>query len=146
MDPKQLAQEYAQKIKIMQLATAEDNKPWVCTVHFYADKDLNLWWSSRTDRKHSQQLAKNPSASATIMVHENNPDENYVIAVTATGRAELVKDIPEEVRQAYIIKLDRPEHLLPPSNMQEFYRLKPDSMVVFDTKNFPQNPRQEFTI
>lgn len=146
MDPKQLAKQYLQEIKIMQLATAEDNQPWVCAVHFYADDDLNLWWSSRTDRKHSQQLAGNPQASATVLVHENTPEEDYVIAVTATGTAELVKDISEEIKQAYITKLDRPDHLTPPANMQEFYRLKPESIVVFDTKNFLKGPRQEFSL
>jgi uncharacterized pyridoxamine 5'-phosphate oxidase family protein len=144
MDPRQLAKEYLQQIKIMQLATAENNQPWVCTVHFYADDQLNLWWCSQVNRKHSQQLAKNPWASATVMVHENTPEKNYVIAVTAAGQAELVEDIPAATREAYITKLDRPDHLLPPVNMQQFYRLKPDSVVVFDTKNFPQNPRQEF--
>lgn len=146
MDAKKLAKEYLKKIKIMQLATAENNQPWVCTVHFYADNDLNLWWSSRTDRKHSKQLDGNPKASATVMVHENTDEEDYVIAVTATGEAGLVKNVPEEVKQAYIMKLNRPAHLTPPNNMQEFYRLKPESIVVFDTKNFPKDPRQEFKL
>ncbi|HVX57710.1 MAG TPA: pyridoxamine 5'-phosphate oxidase family protein [Candidatus Saccharimonadales bacterium] len=146
MNPKQLAKEYLRQIKVMQLATSENNVPWICTVHFYADDELNLWWSSRTDRKHSQQLANNPQASATVLVHENTPEKDYVIAVTAAGVVELVKDIPADIRQAYITKLDRPDHLLPPNNMQEFYRLKPRSIVVFDTKNFSQDPRQEFTL
>ncbi|HEX5456267.1 MAG TPA: pyridoxamine 5'-phosphate oxidase family protein [Candidatus Saccharimonadales bacterium] len=146
MDPKKLAKEYLENIKIMQLATAENNKPWVCTVHFYADNELNLWWSSRTDRKHSQQLAGNSQASATVLVHENTSEEDYVIAITATGKAELMKGISKEVKQAYITKLDRPAYLTPPNNMQEFYRLKPESIVVFDTKNFPKDPRQEFKL
>lgn len=146
MDSKQLAKEYLHKINIMQLATSKNDQPWVCTVHFYADDNLNLWWSSRTDRRHSEQIAGNPQASATVLVHENTPEEDYVIAVTATGKAELVKDIPEKIKQAYITKLDRPVHLTPPANMQEFYRLKPESIIVFDTKNFPQSPRQEFNL
>jgi general stress protein 26 len=146
MNPKKLAKEYLENIKIMQLATADKNKPWVCTVHFYADNDLNLWWASRTDRKHSLQLAGNPQASATVLVHENTAEKDYVIAVTVSGQAELVKDISENVKQAYITKLDRPEHLTPPNNMQEFYRLRPESIVLFDTKNFPKDPRQEFKL
>lgn len=146
MDSKQLAKEYLHKINIMQLATSKNDQPWVCTVHFYADDNLNLWWSSRTDRRHSEQIAGNPQASATVLVHENTPEEDYVIAVTATGKAEQVKDIPEKIKQAYITKLDRPVHLTPPANMQEFYRLKPESIIVFDTKNFPQSPRQEFNL
>jgi uncharacterized protein YhbP (UPF0306 family) len=144
MDPKKLAKQYLEQIKIMQLATAENNNPWICTVHFYADDNLNLYWSSRTDRKHSEQLAGNPMASATILVHENTPEKDYVIAVTATGKAELVKEPPEGVREAYRAKLDRPDFLMPPNNNQEFYRLRPDTMIVFDTKNFPKDPRQEF--
>ncbi len=146
MDPKKLAKEYLKTIKIMQLATAENNKPWVCTVHFYADDDLKLWWSSQTTRHHSRHIDKNPLASATMLVHENTSEKDYVIAVTATGQASLVKDVPEGIKQAYITKLDRPAHLTPPNNMQEFYCLKPESIVVFDTKNFPRDPRQEFKL
>ncbi len=150
MDPKELARQYLNDIKIMQLATADDNGPWVCTVHFYADGDFNIYWCSRTDRKHSQQLEKNPMASATVMVHENTPEEDYVAAVTLAGKAELMKEIPQDAREAYIAKLDRPSFLLPdpddPKNTQEFYRLKPETMVVFDTKNFPKAPRQEFQL
>jgi uncharacterized protein YhbP (UPF0306 family) len=149
MDPQQLAKEYLKQVNIMQLATTQDNEPWICTVHFYADDALNLYWVSRTDRKHSEQIAQNPSVGVTAVIHENTPEENYVIAVTAVGSAELVKDAPESIRSAYVEKLNKPPSLLPsddPKNLQEFYRLKPDTFVVFDTKNFPKDPRQEFRL
>jgi hypothetical protein len=79
-------------------------------------------------------------------VHENNSEENYVIAVTASGGAEIVNNIPEDIKNAYRTKLDRPDFLMPPNNEQKFYRLKPSSIVVFDTKNFPKDPRQEFEL
>lgn len=150
MDLKQLAKEHLQKINIMQLATTENNNPWICTVHFYADDELHIYWVSRTDRKHSRQIAENPLASATMVVHENTPAEDYVISVTAAGKAELVKDIPDKIKNAYVAKLNKGASLLPsaddPVNLQEFYRLKPDSIVLFDTKNFRQKPRQEFSV
>jgi uncharacterized protein YhbP (UPF0306 family) len=150
MDPKQLAKEYVKQFNVMQLATAEDNDPWICTVHFYADDELNFYWVSSTDRHHSRHIAKNPLASATFVVHENTPEEGYVISVTASGKAEVVTDVADEIRKAYIAKLHKPANLLPDSddsaNLQKFYRLKPDSIIVFDTKNFPKNPRQEFSL
>lgn len=148
MSPKELARQSLERIKVMQLATAEGNDPWLCTVHFYADEALNLYWVSRTDRKHSKQIAGNPKACATMVVHENTPEEEYVISVTLDGNAELVKDAQEKIREAYVAKLNKDASMLPsddPKNLQKFYRLTPESIVLFDTKNFPQSPRQEFS-
>lgn len=148
MDPKELSRKSLQEINILQLATAENNNPWICTVHFYADDQLNLYWVSRTDRKHSKQIAENPFASATMVVHENTPSENYVISVTLSGKAELLADVPAGIREAYVAKLNKPPNMLPdqndPDNLQEFYRLTPSEVVLFDTKNFLKAPRQVF--
>jgi uncharacterized protein YhbP (UPF0306 family) len=147
MDVKQLISQHLADMKIMQLATSLNDEPWVCTLHFYADEQLNLYWVSRTNRHHSQQIAQNPNVSATILVHENTPDEDYVIAVTIAGTAELLTDgVDETIRSEYQTKHQKPDTMLPdptnPNDLQKFYRFKPARIVLFDTKNFLESPRQ----
>lgn len=150
MSPKELVNQFLPAAKIMQLATSANDEPWVCTVHFYSDDALNLYWISKPDRWHSWQISQNPQVAATILVHENTPDENYVVAVTVAGQAELVEPIDENVGQAFIKKLNREATLLEDiasgRNPHKFYRLKPERLVLFDTKNFPADPRQEFKL
>lgn len=134
----------------MQLATSANDDPWICTVHFYTDDDLNFYWVSRSDRLHSEQIAQNPRVAVTVLIHENTPAEDYVIAVSLTGTAEIVEDIDDAVRSSYIAKHNKPDALLPnpddPKNLQRFYKIKPTKFVIFDTLNLTGNPRQELAI
>jgi len=61
----------------MQLATALDNQPWVCSVWFAADKDLNIYWFSSTTRRHSGEVLKNKKVAAAI--GRNMPRDHFDI-------------------------------------------------------------------
>lgn len=147
MTAEEVARREINKCNIMQLATCADNIPWVVTVHFYADDDLNLYWCSRPDRRHSQEIRQNTNASATILIHENTTEENWVIGITVSGKAEELKMLDGKLAQAYIDKLIKdpqmPQKIASGEIPDKWYRLKPESMILFDTKNFPTSPRQQ---
>lgn len=150
-DIKKLLQEYLKQAKVMQLATSVNNQPWVCNVHFYSDEDLNFYWCSLSTRRHSQEIEQNPQVAVAIKIHEDTQTEHYVIGIAVEGKAEVLTD--EEIKkigQLYINKLDKDpklvEDILTGKTHNKFYRLTPTHSVLFDTKNFPDNPRQEYTI
>jgi uncharacterized protein YhbP (UPF0306 family) len=148
-DVKALIQTYLKDVRVMQLATCVNNRPWACNVHFYMDDDLNLYWISTPLRRHSQEIAQNPYVAATIKVHEDTPTEKYIIGITFEGKAEqLSNDEIGEVGEQYITKLKKDPSLLSDlqsgKNPHKFYKLMPENIVVFDTKNFADAPRQEY--
>ena len=147
MSPSSVAREAINRVQIMQLATSRADKPWVVTVHFYADDDFNIYWISRADRRHSEELRANPNVAATILVHENTADENWVTAITISGQAEELSKLDDTIAQAYLAKLGKnPEEVQGAAKGDgpaKFYRLKSSQIILFDTKNFPENPRQE---
>jgi uncharacterized protein YhbP (UPF0306 family) len=133
----------------MQLATSLNGQPWVCNIHFYSDDNLDIYWVSTLERRHSLEIKQNPKVAATILVHLNTPDEPYVIGITVEGEAELLGEVVDsEVGAGYVIKHSKDDHFLADiadgKNPHRFYRLKPFSIVLFDTKHFPENPRQEW--
>ena len=71
--------------------------------------------------------------------------------VVAEGKAELLteKDA-KKIAAFYKNKLGKAQSLLDDifagRNPHKFYRLKPEKFVLFDTKNFHDNPRQEYKI
>lgn len=135
----------------MQLATSANDQPWACTVHYYSDEDLNFYWISTLEREHSKNIAQNPHVSVAILVHEDTPDEQYIIGISLEGTVELIGEHPpEQLGQSYIKKLGRPPTLLTDiatgKNPHKFYRLKPSRFVLFDTKNLSGNPRREWII
>jgi uncharacterized protein YhbP (UPF0306 family) len=147
-DAKQLVKKYLDQMNIMQLATSVGDLPWVCNLHFYADNEANLYWISKPDRRHSLEINDNPNAAAAILVHENTPEENYVIGISIAGRAEPIKGLPPpEVTHAFMKKHGHKSSLADEiasgENSHQFYRLTARTIVLFDSKNFPEQPRQE---
>jgi uncharacterized protein YhbP (UPF0306 family) len=151
MSVEALIREYLSTVKVMQLATSTDDQPWACTVHYYSDESLNFYWISTLEREHSRHIAQNPKVAATILVHENTPSENYVIGISVGGTAELIGEyIDEKVGQAYVQKHAKDPNLLADiasgKNPHKFYCLRPSRFVLFDSKSFPGQPRQEWRL
>lgn len=151
MDLKELIAEYLKEPRVMQLATVRDNKPWVCNLHYYVDSSLNFYWISTQTRRHSKDIEQNPCTAVAITVHEDTPEENYIVGITAEGEARLLSE--ERIKVVgleYVQKLEKSstllEDILTAKNPHKFYVLKPTKIVLFDNKNFPDNPRQELVL
>ncbi len=147
-DPKVLAKQYLTQQNVMQLATVANNQPWACTVHFYADEDMNLYWISKDFREHSKHIAANPKVAATVLVHENTPKENYVIGLSFAGGAEIAsQQTAGKILPPYMSKLAKDPAvsagILAGEGTDKLYCLKPSRGILFDTRNFPNSPRQE---
>jgi uncharacterized protein YhbP (UPF0306 family) len=151
MDVEALVREYLPQVAIMQLATSVNDQPWACTVHYYSDDALNLYWVSTEVREHSQMIAQNPRVSAAIVVHENTSEEKYIVGISLIGEAELIgQKIDDAIGSGYIKKTGRNPQLLDEiamgKNPHKFYRLKPSKIVLFDTLHFTDKPRQELAL
>ncbi len=142
--------EYLKTNNVIQLATAKDGQPWLCNIHFYADDDLSIYWRSTTERRHSKEIAANPKVAAVIKVHENTPEEDYIIGMTVEGVAELLAEATDHaVVDGYCEKLGKDDaakaKMKDGTDTNKFYRITPTNFVVFNTKDFEGNPRQEWS-
>ncbi len=151
MEVKDLVKKYLPTVNIMQLATSKNDQPWACTVHFYSDEDCNLYWLSSENRRHSREVKDNDKVAAAIVVHENTPEENYVIGISVEGVAEFLdSNISDKDWRGVVKKLGHRQELIQEirdgKNKHKFYRIKPTNIVLFDNKDFPDNPRQEWSV
>lgn len=103
-DVKKLIKKYLQSKRVMHLATSVNNRPWVCNVHYYTDDDLNFYWISTLARRHSMEIEKNQNVAITIKVHEDTSDEQYVIGLSAEGKAELISEEDVKKTGPYYVK------------------------------------------
>jgi uncharacterized protein YhbP (UPF0306 family) len=147
-DIQSLLHDYLSRPDIMQLATVRDGQPWACTVHFYADDRLHIYWLSTLNRRHSLEIQDDPRVALALAI-ESARDQDPV-GVQIEGDAELVKD-PEELKRIiplYAQKLGRDSGLLDDilsgANEHKLYHVTPRLYVVFDKQSFPDNPRQEW--
>lgn len=151
MNLKKLINDYLNTARVMQLATSVDNQPWACSVHFYSDDDLNFYWVSMTTRRHSEEIEQNRKVAITVKIREDTPSEKYVIGISAEGTAGLMSNEEvEKIGNEYIKKLGKDPKLLEDSlagkSPFKFYKFTPTKIVLFDVKNFPDQPRQEIEI
>lgn len=149
MKKEEIVRKALKEQKIMQLATSRDGQPWLCTVHFYCDDELNIYWFSTEARRHSREITDNPKAAAYVLVHENTPEENYVIGITLEGAAEcLGTNFDEEIGVGYVNKHAKDANFIADikagANSHKLYRLRPDNIVLFDNLHFADEPRQEW--
>jgi len=85
--------EYVAQVVHLSLGTSRDNKPWVCEVHFAYDDDLNLYFVSSKQRRHSLDIADNPSVAGDIVTQHHKHQK--VRGVYFEGKAAALEDVDE---------------------------------------------------
>ncbi len=138
MNINELIPKYIAESELMQLATVRDNKPWICTVHFVEDSDLNLYWLSLPSRRHSQDIEKNNHVATAIAVKRNKP----VVGIQAEGTASIIQDketvktIMKKYVEKYSIGGNFFDNFVAGKNQHVLYKFTPENFVLFDEMNF----------
>jgi uncharacterized protein YhbP (UPF0306 family) len=145
----QLIRDYLKESKLMQLATADDGQPWVCNVWFAADDDLNIYWFSSTNRRHSEEVRRNPKVGAAICLPHTPSDTPRGLQFQGMAEElEAAEDVSSAraVYEGRIFDAETIDKLMAhPDRPHRFYRMRPMLFVLFDAVNFPDQPRQEWS-
>lgn len=143
---KQLTREHLDKVDVMQLATQADGQPWCCTVHFFVDDDFNIYWMSTEKRRHSLEIGE--SAPAAIAMAVESRAGHPVIGIQVEGDARRIHDASEDVITAYAARHGRDgtfvKEVLNGESEHKLYQLVPRLFQLFDKKNFPDSPQQQW--
>jgi uncharacterized protein YhbP (UPF0306 family) len=89
----QTIREYIPQIVHMSLATCANDQPWVCEVHFAYDDDLNLYFRSTPERRHSQEIQQNPKVAGNIVTQHHKNQK--VRGVYFEGTAERLENVDQ---------------------------------------------------
>lgn len=150
MNLRKLIEDYLKKAKLMQMATAVNNQPWVCSVWFAADSDLNIYYFSSATRRHSEEVLKNNKVAGAVVLPQNPNDPPR--GLYFQGKAEVLQK-QEDIDKAISVYADRifsrekiKEFMEHKERPHKFYRIRPSKFVLFDVVNFPNNPRQELKL
>lgn len=143
-----LVQKYLSEAEIFQLATSKGAQPWICNLHFIADEQSNVYWISKTTRRHSEEIASNPNAAITIAVKTDRP----LIGLQAEGTAEIVTDtahvgtIMDTYMQRHGTDKAFVDTIVDGTNEHKLYAFHPKHFSLFDQVNFSDQPSQEWTV
>jgi uncharacterized protein YhbP (UPF0306 family) len=145
MDVEKTIREYLPNVLHMSLATSVNNKPWVCEVHFVYDDELNLYWRSKVDRRHSQEIAENPNVAGTIV--EQHALEDRPRGLYFEGTAAIVHDMDgdDPVVRRFIERLDADADFLDKVEQPDghpIYKVTVSDWYLFDSRE--SSPSQKY--
>jgi len=148
MEPLELVRHYLPQGRMMQVATVVDGQPWICTVYFVEDDDLNLYWLSLPTRRHSQEIARHNKIAVAVPIKFGKP----VIGIQAEGRAEAVadKELIARVMQRYVERYDSGkqfyDNFVAGRNQHVLFKFTPSKYVLFDEATFAVDTRKEISL
>jgi len=102
IDVEQTVREFIDKTIHLSLATTTGTAPWVCEVHFAYDDNLNLYFRSLKERRHSQEIAANPHVAGNII--DKYEAGAKVVGVYFEGTTELLPAGPDQDLAAECLK------------------------------------------
>ncbi len=147
---KQLVRDYLKEAKMMQLATSLDDQPWVCNVWFASDDDLNIYWFSSTNRRHSKEILGNNKVGAAIVLPQTPKDPPRGLQLQGVAQVLTKK---EDIERAISVYRDRVFPIEDINELMEdeetphkFYKITPNQFVLFDAVNFGDDWRQELNL
>lgn len=133
--------DYLDRAREMQIATCAEGRPWICTVYYVMDNSHNLYWISKPERRHSQEITKNPKVAGSIT--EGNVYGQPIRGIQFEGVAEEITD-PKEVGlhiAAYEQRFSRPglgRDMVSGANPHHLFRITPTRFLLIDKANFPE--------
>lgn len=147
---RKLIDDYLKMATLMQVATANNNQPWACSVYFAHDDKLNLYWISLPIWRHSQELRANKKVAGTIVLPHTLGDK--VRGLQFQG---VAKELHQKNEVKYALTFYTKRFHTSPKRVSAIiagtdghlcYQIKPSLFVLFDEVNFPDEPRQEYQL
>lgn len=144
---KDLIEQYLSEKTEMQLATVANGQPWVCTLYYVHDDDLNIYWTSGRSRQHSLEILNDPKAAVTI-VRCNKPKQ----ALQMYGKAyEVADDDLERVHKLYQGKYGPKDYDL--AEMKQhipdgrgYWVFRPTEISLLDEVNYPNVLKTNYVV
>ncbi len=144
---KDLIKEFLDSKKDMQLATVANGKPWICTVYFVYDDDLNLYWTSGRSRQHSLEIFNDSSSAVTIV---KDTERKQALQITGNAFEVADKDL-ERVHELYQDRYGKKDYDLEEMKKhnpegRSYWVFKPTEISLWDEVNYPDEPKQKTII
>ncbi len=138
--------EVLRKGYLMSLGTVDSGGVWVADVIYIFDDDLNIYWMSKTFRRHSKTIDKiNNKVAGTITI-TNNGEKND-LGLQFEGKAEKIEGIRFDLAIKFLKKrsLNIPKEITDILGEHSWYRLVPNKISLIDQENF-ERERQDLTL
>ena len=137
----------------MSLATADKNKPYVCTVYFATDKNLNFYFVSPPAALHCKNIAKNKYVSCAIY-NSSQKVSSQKEGLQFNGAAKVITKVSETKKALALWNKANPgaEKYINCDNMvkkvitSKMYKIKPQVIKYFNEALYGDKESEIFKI
>jgi uncharacterized protein YhbP (UPF0306 family) len=135
MDIKELIKEVLEQGYLMSLGTQDDGGVWVADVIYVFDDELNLYWMSSPDTRHSKAIESASAVAGTITISRVGEDN---MGIQFSGIATKIQELRPDLVGQHFAKRQKPVPADPDSAMQgrSWYALKPTTIELIYEKHF----------
>lgn len=138
---------YLPQIIHMSLATCVNNKPWVCEVHYVYDEDLNLYFRSRPQSRHSEEIAANSSVAGNIVKQHGLGEKPRGVYFEGTAEELTEVDANHIAYKLYCERFSTNESILEDAkseNGHRFYKITTTKFYLFDAVESTPSQKYEW--
>lgn len=132
------AMEVLRNTHLMSLGTFDGEGVWVADLIFLHDDDLNIYWISSPDARHSKAILKNEKVAGTITCSTKSKEPNF--GIQFEGKAEKLEGLRIDLMAKHWAKRG---HKIPSIaeatewlGGESWYKLRPTKMELIDEVNF----------
>lgn len=126
------------KAHLMSLATHDDVGPWVADVIFIYDEDMNIYWMSDPETRHSKAVLKNNKSAGSITCSTKSKELNFGIQVE--GITAQLQGVQFELLTKHLAKRGYSKPKLSQAKKildgDLWYKLTPSKILLIDEENF----------
>lgn len=128
--------EVLEKGHLMSLATQDDGGLWVADVIYIYDDNLNIYWMSDPDVRHSKAVLSNKQVAGTITTSNKSKELN--LGIQFSGNAEKIEGSRYDLAVKHRTKRGHPIPKEDEDVLQEdsWYILRPNKIDLVDEQNF----------
>jgi uncharacterized protein YhbP (UPF0306 family) len=102
---KELIIEVLEKGYLMSLATVDGGGVWVSDVIYIFDNDLNIYWMSDPEARHSQAVLQNKKIAGTVTISVQGEDN---LGIQFEGTAEKIEGAHHDLVVKHFLKRKKP--------------------------------------
>ncbi len=145
MSIKDSIRDVLEKGYLISLGTVDDGGVWVSEVIYVNDDDLNIYWISDPNVRHSKAIVTNKKVAGTITV--SNESKTPGLGIQIEGNAEKIEGARVDLLVKHFMKRGKiaPEKVADFLDGDSWYVLKPTKIQLIDEKNFGFK-KQDFTL
>ncbi len=146
MDVEKTIRDYFPNIIHLSLATCVSNKPWVCEVHYVFDDELNLYFLSIPQRRHSKEIEQNEHVAGNIVIQHEVGEK--VRGVYFEGTAEKLLNVDENhiAYKLYCKRFKTGSEILKEAEEEMghgFYKITVTTFYLFDSRESSPSKKYE---